>query len=38
VPRDPEPFDFIESAKDISQILSNLAISAIFIDDVRDDD
>ncbi|MCF8496107.1 MAG: SLBB domain-containing protein [Alphaproteobacteria bacterium] len=37
VPRDPEPFDFIESAKDISQILSNLAITAIFVDDVRDD-
>lgn len=36
VPRDPKPFDFIESAKDISQILSNLAITAIFIDDVRD--
>ncbi len=38
VPRDPKPFDFIESAKDISQILSNLAITAIFLDDVRDDD
>lgn len=37
VPRDPKPFDFVDSAKDISQILSNLAISAIFIDDVRDD-
>lgn len=37
VPRDPKPFDFIESARDISQILSNLAITAIFIDDVRDD-
>mgnify|MGYP000622121892 FL=1 len=37
VPRDPKPFDFIESAKDISQILSNLAITAIFIDDVRED-
>lgn len=36
VPRDPKPFDFVESAKDISQILSNLAITAIFIDDVRD--
>ncbi len=36
VPRDPKPFDFIESAKDISQILSNLAITAIFIDDVRE--
>lgn len=37
VPRDPKPFDFIQSAKDISQILSNLAITAIFLDDVRDD-
>ncbi len=37
VPRDPKPYDFIESAKDISQILTNLAISAIFIDDVRDE-
>ena len=36
VPRDPKPFDFIESAKDVSQILSNLAITAIFIDDIRD--
>jgi polysaccharide export outer membrane protein len=38
VPRDPEPFDFIQSAKDVSQILSNLAITALFIDDVKDDD
>ena len=38
IPRDPKPFDFIESAKDVSQILSNLAITALFIDDVRDDD
>ncbi len=37
VPRDPEPFDFIQSAKDVSQILSNLADTAIFIDDVADD-
>jgi protein involved in polysaccharide export with SLBB domain len=36
VPRDPKPFDFIQSAKDISQILSNLAVTAIFIDDVVD--
>ena len=34
VPRDPKPFDFIQSAKDVSQILSNLAVTAIFIDDV----
>lgn len=38
VPRDPKPFDFMESAKDISQILSNLAVTAIFIDDVRSGD
>jgi protein involved in polysaccharide export with SLBB domain len=38
VPRDPKPFDFVESAKDMSQILSNLAITAIFLDDVRDDE
>lgn len=37
VPRDPEPFNFVQSAKDISQILSNLAITSIFINDVRDD-
>ena len=36
VPRDPKPFDFIQSAKDISQILSNLAVTAIFINDVVD--
>ncbi len=36
IPRDPKPFDFIESARDVSQILSNLAITSIFIDDIRD--
>ncbi len=36
VPRDPKPFDFISSARDVSQILSNLAITSIFIDDIRD--
>ena len=35
VPRDPKPFDFIQSARDVSQILSNLAITSIFIDDIR---
>lgn len=35
VPRDPKPFDFIQAAKDVSQILSNLAITGIFIDDIR---
>lgn len=38
VPRDPKPFDFVQSAKDISQIFSNLAITSVFIDDIRDDD
>lgn len=37
VPRDPKPFDFMQSAKDISQILSNLAVTGIFLDDIRDD-
>ena len=37
VPRDPKPFDFIQSARDVSQILSNLAITGIFLDDIRDD-
>lgn len=37
VPRDPKPFDFIQSAKDISQILSNLAVTGIFLDDLSDD-
>lgn len=36
VPRDPKPFDFIEGAKEISQILSNIAITSVFIDDIRD--
>lgn len=36
VPRDPKPFDFIESAKDITQILSNLAITGIYAEDVVD--
>ncbi len=36
VPRDPKPFDFIESAKDITQILSNLAVTSVFINEIRD--
>ncbi len=34
VPRDPKPFDFLESARDLSQIISNLAITGIWIDDL----
>ncbi len=37
VPRDPKPFDFIESARDITQILSNLALTGIWLDDIGDD-
>lgn len=37
IPRDPKPFDFLESAKDVSQILSNLAVTTIFINDVIED-
>ncbi len=36
VPRDPEPFSFIEGAREVAQILSNLAVTAVFIDDIRD--
>jgi polysaccharide biosynthesis/export protein len=38
VPRDPKPLDFMKTAKDISEIFSNLAITGIVIDDIRDDD
>lgn len=34
VPRDPRPFDFIQTTRDLSTILANLAITTIFIDDV----
>lgn len=36
VPRDPKPFDFIESARDFTQILSNLAVTAILVDDLQE--
>jgi protein involved in polysaccharide export with SLBB domain len=38
VPRDPKPFDFMQTAKDVSQILSNLAITGIVVDDIQDND
>lgn len=37
VPRDPKPFDFMQAARDISQILSNLAVTGIFLDNIRND-
>lgn len=36
VPLDPKPFNFLHSAKEIGQILGNLAVTAVFIDDIRD--
>ena len=38
VPRDPKPFNFLEGAERISQILANLAISGLYIDAIGDDD
>jgi hypothetical protein len=37
VPRDPKPFDFMDSAEKLSQIIANLALTGIWIDDLRDD-
>ncbi len=36
IPRDPKPFDFIERTRDVTQIISNLAITGVFIDSLRD--
>jgi polysaccharide export outer membrane protein len=38
VPRDPKPFDFMESFKDITQILTNMAITGVFIEDIATDE
>ncbi len=38
VPRDPKPFDFLESAETISTILANIALTGFYIDDLGDDD
>ena len=37
VPRDPKPFDFLESAERVSQLLANLAISGLYIEAIGDD-
>lgn len=36
VPRDPKPLTFMDGAKDLSQILANLATTAIFAEDLQD--
>ncbi len=38
VPRDPKPFNFLESAERVSQILANLAISGLYVDAIGDDE
>lgn len=38
VPRDPKPLTFMDGAKDLSQILANLATTAIFSEDIADGD
>ena len=37
VPRDPKPFNFMDGAERISQILANLAITGLYIDAIGDD-
>lgn len=37
VPRDPKPFDFMDTAKDLTQILANLATTAIFANAIGND-
>jgi polysaccharide export outer membrane protein len=38
VPRDPKPFDFLESAEKITSILANIALTGFYIDDLSDND
>ena len=38
VPRDPKPFDFLESAETVSTILANIALTGFYLDDLGDDD
>ena len=38
VPRDPKPFNFMDSFKDITQILTNMAITGVFVEDIANDE
>lgn len=38
VPRDPKPFDFLESAETVTNILANIALTGFYLDDLGDDD
>ncbi len=37
VPRDPKPFNFMESAESITNILANIALTGFYLDDLGDD-
>ncbi len=38
VPRDPKPFDFLDSAEAITNILANIALTGFYLDDLGNDD
>lgn len=38
VPRDPKPFDFLESAETITTVLANIALTGFYLDDLGNDD
>lgn len=38
VPRDPKPYSFMDGFKDITQILTNMAITGVFIEDIATDE
>ncbi len=37
VPHDPKPFSFLESAKDITQIFTNLAVTGFLVSEIQDE-
>lgn len=37
VPHDPKPFSFLDSAKDITQIFTNLAVTGFLVSEIQDD-
>ena len=38
VPRDPKPFDFLESAQTVTSILANIALTGFYLDDLHNND
>lgn len=37
VPHDPKPFNFLDSAKDITQIFTNLAVTGFLVSEIQDE-